>query len=96
MAFRKERVIKFNNKLILNNNKINLKVKEMTSKILEVENDEIIDISGTKYVRIPKGFEKSIGITNFDGSKTSKQIKRAKIQGKHGVFMGVWGTFQSK
>ena len=68
----------------------------MTSKILEIEDDEIVIISGTKYVRIPKGWDKSIGLANSDGSEETQKIKRAKIKGKHGVFMGIWGEFQNK
>lgn len=66
----------------------------MSDKIIEIENDDIVEINGTNYVRIPKGWNKSIGITNFDGTKTSKKIKRAKVQNKHGFCMSIWGEYQ--
>ena len=68
----------------------------MSDKIIEIEDDELLEIGGSKYVRIPKSIEKSIGITNFDGSKTSKKIKRAKVQNKHGFCMSIWGEYQNK
>ena len=68
----------------------------MTSKIREIEDDEIVNISGTDYVRIPVGMKKQIGIINADGTQKSNKIKRAVIEGKFGTFLGVWGEFQSK
>lgn len=71
-------------------------VDSMASKILEIEDDEIVIISGTRYARIPSSWDKSLGLANADGSKTTKKIKRAKIRGKHGIFMGIWGILQEQ
>lgn len=68
----------------------------MVSKIQEIEDDELIEIGGTVYARVPRSWFKSIGLSNIDGTKTTKKIKRAKIEGKNGVFMGIWGEFQKK
>lgn len=65
----------------------------MTSVIKEIEDDEIVSISGTYYVRIPIGALKRIGLINVDGSKKTTKIKRAIVEGKNGEFMAIWGRF---
>ena len=59
----------------------------MTSIVKEIEDDEIVNINGTDYVRIPVGVKKRIGVLNADGSKRTDKIKRAIVDGKNGEFM---------
>lgn len=63
----------------------------MTSIIKEIEDDEIVQIGGTYYVRVPASILKRIGLVNVDGSKKTTKIKRAIVDGKNGEFMAVWG-----
>lgn len=67
----------------------------MTSIIKEIEDDEIVQIGGTYYVRVPASQLKRLGLVSFDGSKKTTKIKRAIVDGKNGEFMAIWGIYNN-
>jgi hypothetical protein len=67
----------------------------MTSIIKEIEDDELVQIGGSYYARVPAGALKRLGFMNADGTKETKKMKRAIIDGKNGEFMAVWGRYNN-